>query len=64
MKKVLSLVVLLAACTFVLTGCNKSEVNTKTSLDLGELIGLIETHFPKSYEYSNFNLSDSLVGVE
>lgn len=27
----------------------------KTSLDLGELIGLIETHFPKSYTYTKYN---------
>ena len=27
----------------------------KTSLDLGELIGLIETHFPKSYTFTKYN---------
>ena len=27
----------------------------KTSLDMGELIWLIETHFPKSYTYTKFN---------
>jgi hypothetical protein len=61
-----------------LTGCNKTEnineenvdetpaVETaqKQSLDLGELIGLIETHFPKSYEYSVFNMTDNLIGDE
>ena len=29
----------------------------KTSLDMGELIWLIETHFPKSYTYSKFNMT-------
>jgi hypothetical protein len=52
-----------------LTGCNKTEnineenvdetpvVETaqKQSLDLGELICLIETHFPKSYTYTKYN---------
>ena len=71
MKKVLSLVAVLAAWTLVLTGCNKTEnVNeevidetpvveetTKESLDMGELIWLIETHFPKSYTYSKFNMT-------
>ena len=28
---------------------------TKTSLDMGELIWLIETHFPKSYTYTKYN---------
>ena len=69
MKKVLSLFAVLAAWTLVLTGCNKTEnVNeenvdetpvveetSKTSLDLGELIGLIENHFPKSYTFTKFN---------
>ena len=70
MKKVLSLVAVLAAWTLVLTGCNKNEnVNeevvidetpvveetTKESLDMGELIWLIETHFPKSYTYTKYN---------
>ena len=36
----------------------------KTSLDLGELIGLIENHFPKSYEYSVFNMADNMIGDE
>lgn len=27
----------------------------KTELDLGELIGLIETHFPKSYTFTKYN---------
>ena len=71
MKKVLSLVAVLAAWTLVLTGCNKTEnVNeenidetpvveetSKTSLDLGELIGLIENHFPKSYTFTKFNMT-------
>ena len=30
---------------------------TKTSLDLGELIGLIENHFPKSYTFTKFNMT-------
>ena len=78
MKKVLSLFAVLAAWTLVLTGCNKSgdvneenvdetpavETAQKQSLDLGELIGLIETHFPKSYEYSVFNMTDNLIGDE
>ena len=78
MKKVLPLVALLAAWALVLTWCNKTEnveevveetgaveeTNLKTSLDLGELIGLIENHFPKSYEYSQFNISDNLIGEE
>lgn len=78
MKKVLPLVALLAAWTLILTGCEKTEnveevidetgaveeTNLKTSLDLGELIWLIETHFPKSYEYSTFNTSDNLIGEE
>ena len=78
MKKVLSLVAVLAVWTLVLTGCNKTEnVNeenvdetpvveetSKTSLDLGELIGLIESHFPKSYEYSVFNRTDNLIEDE
>lgn len=69
MKKVLSLVAVLAAWTLVLTGCNKTEnineenvdetpaVETaqKQSLDLGDLIWLIETHFPKSYTYTKYN---------
>ena len=29
----------------------------KTSLDLGELIGLIENHFPKSYTFTKFNMT-------
>jgi len=29
----------------------------KTSLDMGELIWLIETHFPKSYTYTKFNMA-------
>ena len=29
----------------------------KTSLDLGELIGLIETHFPKSYTFTKYNMT-------
>ena len=71
MKKVLWLIAVLAAWTLVLTGCNKTEnVNeqnvdetpvveetSKTSLDLGELIGLIETHFPKSYTFTKFNMT-------
>jgi len=78
MKKVLSLVAVLAAWTLVLTGCNKTEnVNEEVieetpvvettedrSLDLGELISLIENHFPKSYEYSVFNMADNLIGDE
>lgn len=78
MKKVLSLVAVLAVWTLVLTGCNKTEnvneenvdetpvVETapKQSLDLGELIGLIENHFPKSYEYSVFNRTDNLIEDE
>lgn len=78
MKKVLPLVALLAAWTLVLTGCNKTEnveevieetgaveeTNLKTSLDLGELIGLIENHFPRSYEYSQFSIADNLIGEE
>jgi hypothetical protein len=56
-----------------LTGCNKTEnVNeenvdetpvveetSKTSLDLGELIGLIENHFPKSYTFTKFNMASN-----
>ena len=78
MKKVLSLVAVLAAWTLVLTGCNKTEnvneenvdetpaveTTQKESLDLGELIGLIENHFPKSYEYSVFNRTDNLIEDE
>ena len=78
MKKVLSLVAVLTVWTLVLTGCNKTEnvneenidetpvVETaqKQSLDLGELIGLIENHFPKSYEYSVFNRTDNLIENE
>ena len=73
MKKVLWLIAVLAAWTLILTGCNKTEVEDETpavetaqkqSLDLGELIGLIETHFPKSYEYSVFNMTDNLIGDE
>lgn len=78
MKKVLPLVALLAAWALVLTWCNKTEnveevveetgaveeTNLKTSLDLGELIGLIENHFPKSYEYSQFSIADNLIGEE
>ena len=78
MKKVLSLVAVLAVWTLVLTGCNKTEnineenvdetpaIETaqKESLDLGELIGLIENHFPKSYEYSVFNRTDNLIEDE
>ena len=30
---------------------------TKTSLDLGELVGLIETHFPKSYTFTKYNMT-------
>ena len=30
---------------------------SKTSLDMGELIWLIETHFPKSYTYTKFNMA-------
>ena len=62
MKKVLWLVAVLAAWTLVLTGCNKTEnVNEENvdetpvvettenqSLDLGELISLIENNFPKA----------------
>ena len=73
MKKVLSLVAVLAAWTLVLTGCNKTEnVNeenvdqtpiveetSKTSLDLGELIGITETHFPKSYTFTKFNMASN-----
>ncbi len=73
MKKVLSLVAVLAVWTLVLTGCNKTEnVNeenvdetpvveetSKTSLDLGELIGLIENHFPKSYTFTKFNMASN-----
>jgi hypothetical protein len=61
-----------------LTGCNKTEnVNEEVieetpvvettedrSLDLGKLISLIENHFPKSYEYSVFNMADNLIGDE
>ena len=71
MKKVLSLFAVLAAWTLVLTGCNKTEnineenvdetpaIETaqKESLDLGELIGLIENHFPKSYTFTKFNMT-------
>ncbi len=71
MKKVLSLVAVLAVWTLVLTGCNKTEnvneqnvdetpvveTTEKQSLDLGELIGLIENHFPKSYTFSKFNMA-------
>ena len=71
MKKVLSLFAVLAAWTLVLTGCNKSgdvneenvdetpaiETAQKESLDLGELIGLIENHFPKSYTFTKFNMA-------
>ena len=71
MKKVLSLFAVLAAWTLVLTGCNKSgdvneenvdetpaiETAQKESLDLGELIGLIENHFPKSYTFTKFNMT-------
>jgi len=78
MKKVLWLVAVLAAWILVLSGCNKTEnvneenvgetpvVETaqKQSLDLGELIGLIENHFPKSYEYSVFNMTDNLIEDE
>ncbi|MBR4634006.1 hypothetical protein IKO50_03480 [bacterium] len=52
-----------------MTGCNKTEnineenvdetpaveTGQKQSLDLGELIGLIETNFPKSYTYTKYN---------
>ena len=74
MKKVLSLIAVLAVWTLILAGCNKSvnindettvvETSQKQSLDLGELIGLIETHFPKSYEYSVFNMTDNLIENE
>ena len=78
MKKVLSLVAVLTVWSLVLTGCNKTEnvneenidetpvVETaqKQSLDLGDLIGLIENHFPKSYEYSVFNRTDNLIENE
>ena len=71
MKKVLSLVAVLAVWTLVLTGCNKTEnVNEENvdetpvvettenqSLDLGELISLIENNFPKAYDYSITDLS-------
>jgi hypothetical protein len=54
-----------------LTGCNKTEnvneenvdetpsveTTQKESLDLGELIGLIENHFPKSYTFTKFNMT-------
>ena len=69
MKKTLWLVALLGIGALTLAGCNKTEnveevveetgaveeTNLKTSLDMGELIWLIETHFPKSYTYSKFN---------
>jgi hypothetical protein len=42
----------------------EEESTAKESLDLGELISLIETHFPKSYEYSVFNTTDKLIGDE
>ena len=71
MKKVLSVFAVLVAWTLVLTGCNKTEnVNEENvdetpvvettenqSLDLGELISLIENNFPKAYDYSTTNLS-------
>ena len=71
MKKVLSFIAVLAVWTLVLTGCNKTEnvneenvdetpvveIAPKQSLDLGELIGLIENHFPKSYTFTKFNMT-------
>ena len=79
MKKVLSLVAVLAAWTLVLTGCNSETENVneeiidetpvveetaKTSLDLGELINIMENNFPKAYDYSVFNMTDNLIGEE
>ncbi len=74
MKKVLSLIVVLAVWTLILAGCNKSgdindetpvvETAQKQSLNLGELIGLIENHFPKAYDYSVFNMTDNLIENE
>ena len=68
MKKVLSLVAVLAAWTLVLTGCNKTEnvdeVNetpvveaSTTSLDLGGLISITENNFPKSYTFTKYNMA-------
>ena len=69
MKKVLSIVALLAAWTLVLAGCNKTEnveVNDETgaveetenlSLDMGGLINLIENNFPLAYDYTISNIS-------
>lgn len=68
MKKTLTIAAMLAVWTLVLTGCNKTKnveeiidetpiVDSDNSLDLGELINLIENNFPKGYDYSITNIS-------
>ena len=68
MKKTLTIAAMLAVWTLVLTGCNKTKnveeiidetpiVDSDNSLDLGELISLIENNFPKAYDYSITNIS-------
>ncbi len=77
MKKVLPLVAVLAAWSFVLTWCNTSvevtpaeetpvveESTPKTSLDLWGLISATENNFPKSYTYSKFNMSGNVIEDE
>jgi len=70
MKKSLLFVALLAAWSLVFTWCNKLEnvevevdetpivdEATDLSLDLGELINLIENNFPKAYTYTKTDIS-------
>ena len=68
MKKLWVLALMLCACTFLLAGCNKSSEEvikedtpavqpSEEELAMWDLIKIIETHFPKAYNYSKFDIA-------